>query len=858
MECQICCERFNQTSHKNIVCNFCDYPLCRACFQKYILDLNTDPNCMNCKRVLNREFLSNSCTSVFINTVLKNHREDILFDREKALLPETQPYVVIELEKMKILKHISNINSEINILHQQIHLKQDEIAESYNLIRNIGKSPVEHKKFVRKCPVEECRGFLSTQWKCGSCETHICNKCNEPKVTEDHVCISENIASMDFINRDTKPCPSCGCMIHKINGCFAKDIEILLWNGGIKMSQDIIIGDILIGDDGTKRIVQDTVSGIDQLYKISQSNGIEYTVNSKHVLLFKIASNNNISIHKEHIIIKWFNHSEFSYHTKKFYFNNYPDKNLYKIVSDFSKNLNIPDILQITVDKYIKLPDKIKSFLLGFKNDGVNWEHREIDLDPYLLGLWLGDGNSNGSGFASNDIEITQYFIDWAGKNNLYIVHQNKFYYSINSYLNNRKPIGYETNCKECLKKECGLCSVPNNKELGNLTSRTGRSINNFRTILKKYNLLNNKHIPDDFLLNSRDNRLKLLAGIIDTDGYVCNEGKRITISQVNPVLSEQIITLARSLGFIVNYQIVKRLNVKFPNNDKLVDCKDQYHINISGIHANEIPTILLRKKCNSSKPNKDYKKSSIKVTPVDIGNYYGFLLDGNHRFILKDFTVVNNCSQIFCTECHTAWDWNRGTIETGVIHNPHYYDFLRQQNGGVAPRNHGDVPCGGLPDINMLNRKTCRFNEKYKQLMLVHRLVIHIEQVELRDYMVVPDTPELNRHLRVNYLLNHLSEQEFKRTLQQREKIREKNIDFRNIYQMFIDVTGDIFRKIVDKNLITDEYLSEQITIITNLIIYFNENIAKIGKLYKCVYPGISREYSFHHNYVTYLVRQK
>jgi hypothetical protein len=66
--------------------------------------------------------------------------------------------------------------------------------------------------------MENCRGFLSQQWKCGICDSKICNKCNEEKV-EDHLCNPDNIASMELLNRDTKPCPKCGTMIFRISGC---------------------------------------------------------------------------------------------------------------------------------------------------------------------------------------------------------------------------------------------------------------------------------------------------------------------------------------------------------------------------------------------------------------------------------------------------------------------------------------------------------------------------------------------------------------------------------------------------------------------------------------------------------------
>jgi hypothetical protein len=72
-----------------------------------------------------------------------------------------------------------------------------------------------------------------------------------------------------------------------LHGCFGEDIPILLFNGLIKKSQDIKVGDILMGDDYTERIVEDVISGEDDLFEVNQVNGIKYTVNSKHILLLK-------------------------------------------------------------------------------------------------------------------------------------------------------------------------------------------------------------------------------------------------------------------------------------------------------------------------------------------------------------------------------------------------------------------------------------------------------------------------------------------------------------------------------------------------------------------------------------------
>lgn len=224
--CGICCENINQSTHKEVCCVFCDYSVCRACFQKYAVETSLDPHCMNCKKTFTYDFMSEHCTSVFLTKTLKSHRENVLFDREKSLLPETQPYVVVEVQKKNIKKQIDTLNYELFELRRQERIIQVKVSDlQYTMnrltINNVGESSTtvkDRKKFVRKCPLNECRGFLSTAWKCGSCEKRVCNKCNEEKLN-DHECLPENVASMELLNKDTKPCPTCGTMIFRISGC---------------------------------------------------------------------------------------------------------------------------------------------------------------------------------------------------------------------------------------------------------------------------------------------------------------------------------------------------------------------------------------------------------------------------------------------------------------------------------------------------------------------------------------------------------------------------------------------------------------------------------------------------------------
>ena len=305
--CCVCIQDFTkQPSRKQACCPYCDVKTCVACVQTYLLSTHEDAHCMECRRGWTREVLDTICLTTWINGTYKKHRENQLLDRERARLPAAQLLVErrklgeeLEPERLKIILKIAELEKEINVYRLDYYAMSARIATYYR-----GEDPdarggdagvnklqtEERRVFIMPCPATSCRGFLSQAYKCGVCDTYVCPECREIKNGKDdatHVCEESTVATVRALKKDTRPCPDCGTCIFKIEGCFAKDTPILLWNGTTKMSQDIVVGDELVGDDGKKRIVESTVTGEDNLYEIKQQKGVSYTVNSKHTLVLK-------------------------------------------------------------------------------------------------------------------------------------------------------------------------------------------------------------------------------------------------------------------------------------------------------------------------------------------------------------------------------------------------------------------------------------------------------------------------------------------------------------------------------------------------------------------------------------------
>lgn len=149
---------------------------------------------------------------------------------------------------------------------------------------------------------------------------------------------------------------------------------------------------------------------------------------------------------------------------------------------------------------------------------------------------------------------------------------------------------------------------------------------NNNLAILHKYKL-NNKHIPNDFKYNSTTIRLKLLAGILDSHYSKLNNYGFDLCSQ-NETLMDDIIELCRSLGLSCYKE----------------RSEDYYKTFITGDKLNKIPS---QKYIIPENIKKDSLVTSFKIENIGVGNYCGFEVDGNKRFLLDDFTVTHNSSSM-------------------------------------------------------------------------------------------------------------------------------------------------------------------------------------------------------------------
>ena len=204
----------------------------------------------------------------------------------------------------------------------------------------------------------------------------------------------------------------------------------------------------------------------------------------------------------------------------------------------------------------------------------------------------------------------------------------------------------------------------------------------------------------------------------------------------------------------------------------------------------------------------------------------------------------IHGCDQMYCTQCNTAFSWIKGTIETGVIHNPHYYEIQRKLNGGVAPRVRGDVRCGGMPFLWMITERT-NVGIMFPNAYVIYQLWAHIIDVELPRFPNVLGNQD-NSDLRVKYLMNDIDQSKWKTELKRRAKAQERNMAFNQVLTMFTTMLAALMSNIVDSDL---ETMPIHVAAFITLREYTNKELAKVGWTFGNVYPYIGKEWTYHRN---------
>lgn len=229
MSCGVCCEKYNKSTHSKITCEFsgCGYEACKICIRTYLLGTTNDPHCMNCKNQWTTKFLVESLNRSYIDNDYKKHRKHLLVEREISRTPE----LMVLVERTKLVeeeqKEVALMMKEFEEMRKMVNIMRNKIGEKHLRIYRIRNGEHaekdERKKFIMPCPGDDCKGYLSTQYKCELCKLYVCPDCFEvigySKEEAGHLCKEDNLKSAELIKKETKGCPQCGVRIFKISGC---------------------------------------------------------------------------------------------------------------------------------------------------------------------------------------------------------------------------------------------------------------------------------------------------------------------------------------------------------------------------------------------------------------------------------------------------------------------------------------------------------------------------------------------------------------------------------------------------------------------------------------------------------------
>lgn len=362
--------------------------------------------------------------------------------------------------------------------------------------------------------------------------------------------------------------------------CVAKGTRFIMFDGSIKNVEDIVAGDVLMGPDSKPRTVLATTHGIDNMYKVIPENGIEHIVNSKH-----------------------------------------PIRTIYRKAYG-----NIVREELITAPNHIKtlsLHPRWRECYALEKVNGIEFEHKDVLIDPYIFGLWIGDGDKDSARFTNPDIEVIDALKEFANANNLVC---NIYNHSTSKLA---KRISFT-------KKDC--------------------SLNWFRQALDAMGVKDNKFIPKNYICTDRESRLQFLAGIIDTDGNYDARKHNFEIIQKLESVTAGIVYIARSLG------------IKTTVKTKVVNGCTYYRIFLLS-KGWIIPTKVKRKQCPEyTALQKNPLECRFDIESIGKDEYYGFEVDGDSLCLLEDFTIFHNCPNLQKALDVTLSNTESGAISVGTI----------------------------------------------------------------------------------------------------------------------------------------------------------------------------------------------
>lgn len=398
--------------------------------------------------------------------------------------------------------------------------------------------------------------------------------------------------------------------------CMDPSTEVVMATGQLRKIGDLKAGDRLMGPDSQPRTVLTTIRGRDPMYRVTGTGGEPFVCNGAHILVLACDFDVNETYRKGGSYL-------------------------------------------MSVDEYLALAPRVQR-KLRLVRTAVEFPASDVEVSPYYVGVWLGDGCRANGRISTVDPEIVAAVHDEARRFGVDVV--------------------------QCESRP-GMCPQ---YALVNGRGKDHVVLDFFRSDCMRSG---EKRIPTAYLWNGTEVRMQLLAGMLDTDGHLASDTAFEFITKWAS-LRDDFMYLCRSLGFRAKASV------------KVVNGAEYHRVYLTGALHN-IPTRLPRKKASPYARRFPVEHASFTVEPLGEGEYAGITLDKDHLYLLRDFTVTHN-TYVALKQAKAAHDAGHSVL---VITTEMPTEQLLRRHASIAL---GINPM--LLKMNMISTHTLRRMERFYQ----------------------------------------------------------------------------------------------------------------------------------------------
>ena len=470
---------------------------------------------------------------------------------------------------------------------------------------------------------------------------------------------------------NNKPGPNLIGQAHHGSGkCFARGTQLRLFNGDLKAVEAVRGGDELMGDDGTKRTVRhgslihynplQRAEGqrVELLYRITPrwDGAQSFTVNGAHILV--LVNNKKPVVHKKKLAdnkAKWrveewavttdnrmSRQMRGSYDTPQL-----AQAKVDRILADGWE----PVVWEVSVEQFLThSATAVRRYCMLIACNAITFDNPQLASLNRVLTIVLGDAPT---------VAQVKYMAWWLG---VWVTDGHSGRASVSQGGAPPPDRHHHQEIMDRLLDYRQLFNEPVAKVFDQVSS-AGWNVYWFNygagsvadRVLRVYGLLNNKHIPRALICDSLDVRRWLLAGLIDGDGYYARDNNTYEIAAKHHHVMADYKELAATLGLRNGAIVARDIYVNQQTGEEEIDPVTRrpyrsHRIHLSGYMWDAVQHCAATyKKCPQPgtpgyvEKNKDSHCYGLAIAEIGEGEYFGFTVDGNERFLLADYTVTHN-----------------------------------------------------------------------------------------------------------------------------------------------------------------------------------------------------------------------